>query len=57
MKLKDLKVGRKFLFACDTILTGIYVNKGSLNNEYCLVGLSDKDNVFIAPFDTEVTLF
>lgn len=57
MKLKDLKVGRKFLFACDTILTGIYVNKGNLNNEYYLVGLPDENNVFAVPFDTDVTPF
>lgn len=56
MKLKDLKIGEKFLFANDTILTDVYVKKGKLNNEYCLVGLPGVYDVFAAPLDTEVII-
>ena len=54
MKLKDLEIGQKFLFINDDYLTDVYVKKGNLNSEFCLVGISKVYDVFAAPLETEV---
>ena len=53
MKLKDLKIGQKFLFIGNEFLTDVYVKKGEYNKEYCIVGLPGVDE-FAVRLDTDV---
>ena len=53
MKLKDLKIGQKFLFIDNEFLTDVYVKKGEINKEYCIVGLPGVDT-FAVRLDTDV---
>ena len=54
MKLKDLKMGAKFMFANDEYLTDIYQKKEKLNKDYFLVGLPKVYDVFAVEGNVEV---
>jgi len=56
MKLKDLEIGQKFLFINDNYLTDVYVKKGNLNSEFCLVGTPGVYDVFASQLETEVVV-
>jgi len=52
MTLREVKIGQKFLFVNG--LTDVYVKRGPLNDEYCVVGLAAVYDVFAAPLSAEV---
>ena len=54
MKLKDLRLGQRFLFVDDKVSTDIYVKKKEADNKYCIVGLPDVYDEFAALLESEV---
>jgi hypothetical protein len=54
VKLKDLKVGEKFLFVEKDAPAEIHEKKGNANRDYCLVGLPGVYDVFAVNGKKEV---
>lgn len=54
MKLRDLEIGKNFLFVNHSTCTEIYKKKKVFNSEFCIVGLPDVYDEFAAPQDADI---
>ena len=54
MTLRELEIGKKFLFVNPGVCTEIYKKKKNFNSEYCIVGLPHVYDEFAAPLDAEI---
>ncbi len=54
MKLRDLEVGKNFLFVNPGECVEIYKKKKALNSDFCIVGLPDVYDEFAASLDADI---
>jgi hypothetical protein len=54
MKLRELEIGKNFLFVKPGVCTEIYKKKKAFNSEFCIVGLPDVYDEFAASLDAEI---